>query len=105
MAVLLVSMLTESVVEGRPISLPAAAMMIATSLVAGVGLGALIGWIAGKLLRIARPPASALFPVLTMAVAFLSFGVATLLGGSGSPAVFFWALFLGNVPLPYQSGI
>jgi potassium/hydrogen antiporter len=105
MAVLLVSTLTQSLVEGQSISLPAAAMTIATSLVAGVGLGALIGWIAGKLLRIARPPASALVPVLTMAVAFLSFGVATLLGGSGFAAVYVSALILGNLDLPYQGGI
>jgi cell volume regulation protein A len=105
MAVLLVSTLTESLVEGRPIGLPAAGMMIAISLVAGVGLGALIGWIAGKLLRIAKPPASALFPVLTMAISFLSFGLATLLGGSGFAAVYVSALILGNVDLPYKSEI
>jgi cell volume regulation protein A len=105
MAVLLVSALTQSLVENHPISVPAAATTMAIALVVGTALGALIGWTAGKLLRIARPPASALFPVLAMAVAFLSFGVATLLGGSGFAAVYVSALILGNVNLPYQSGI
>jgi cell volume regulation protein A len=105
MAVLLVSALTQSLVENHPISVPAAATTMAIALVVGTALGARIGWTAGKLLRIARPPASALFPVLAMAVAFLSFGVATLLGGSGFAAVYVSALILGNVNLPYQSGI
>jgi cell volume regulation protein A len=40
-----------------------------------------------------------------MAVAFFSFGVTTLVGGSGFAAVYVSALILGNINLPYQSGI
>jgi len=46
-----------------------------------------------------------LYPALTLAVAFLSFGAATLLQGSGLLSVYATALVLGNSALPYRSGL
>jgi potassium/hydrogen antiporter len=104
-AVLLVATLTESLVQSRPIPIAAAAIDLTAAMIAGIAFGVLLGWIGAKLLRIARPPAPALFPALSMAVAFLSFGVTTLFGGSGFAAVYVSALVLGNLALPYHSGI
>jgi cell volume regulation protein A len=46
-----------------------------------------------------------LYPALTLAFAFISFGIATVLQGSGFLAVFVTALVLGNGPLSYRSGL
>jgi cell volume regulation protein A len=43
--------------------------------------------------------------VLTLALAFVAFGAATLLGGSGFLAVYVAAIVLGNGPLPYRTGL
>jgi cell volume regulation protein A len=72
-----------------------------------VGLG--VGWAAGRggrwVLARARLSAGGLYPVLTLAVAFVSFGAATLLQGSGFLAVYVTAVTLGNGPLPYRTGL
>lgn len=51
------------------------------------------------------PPIARLYPALTLAVAFVSFGAATLAGGSGFLAVFATGLILGNTKLPYRSAL
>jgi len=71
----------------------------------GAAMGLVVGWLGAKLLTIARPPASAMFPVLTVGVALFSFGVATFAGGSGFVATYLTAVVLGNVSLPYRGGI
>jgi cell volume regulation protein A len=57
------------------------------------------------MLRRVRPPTVALYPALTLGIAFLSFGAATLLGGSGLLSVYATALVLGNSALPYHRGL
>ncbi len=72
-----------------------------------VGLAA--GWVVGRagrfVLANARLSAGGLYPVLTLALAFVSFGAATLLHGSGFLAVYVTAVVLGNGPLPYRAGL
>jgi cell volume regulation protein A len=72
-------------------------------------LGVVAGWLLGLVGRrmIARFPPSTvgLYPAHTLALAFFSFGAATLLGGSGFLSVYVTGLVLGNAPLPYQSGL
>jgi cell volume regulation protein A len=71
----------------------------------GLGGGAAIGlggrWLMGR----ARLSAAGLYPVLSLALALLAFGLPTLLWGSGFLAVYAAALVLGNGPLPYLSGL
>lgn len=74
---------------------------LAVGAVAGVGLG----YAGLRMLRRTRPPTVGLYPALTLGIAFLSFGVATLLGGSGLLSVYATALVLGNSSLPYHSGL
>jgi cell volume regulation protein A len=68
-----------------------------------VGVG--FGFAARALLRSVQLPAAGLYPVLTLAVAFLSFGLATLLEGSGFVAVYATGLVLAAGSLPYGAGV
>lgn len=78
-------------------------------LVRQFGVGGIVGVTAGfaarSLLRNVRLPAGGLYPVLTVAVAFLSFGIAALLDGSGFVAVYATGLVLAAGPLPYGAGV
>jgi len=104
MAVILTLAFTAALSAGSPPG-PAlvrdAAVQLAVGLVAGLGVGA-----AGRLLLArVRLAAGGLYPVLTLALAFLAFGVATLLSGSGFLAVYVAAVMLGHGPLPYRTGL
>jgi len=78
-----------------------AALQLAVGLAVGWGVGQ-----AGRfVLPRARLAAGGLYPVLTLALAFISFGAATLLHGSGFLAVYVTAVVLGNGPLPYRTGL
>ena len=50
-------------------------------------------------------PSGGLYPVMTLALGLLAFGVATLAHGSGFLAVYLAGLLLGNGPLPYRAGL
>ncbi len=73
----------------------------------GVGLvgGVVLGYAAVALLSRVRLQAGGLYPVLTLAVAFLAFSLPTLLLGSGFLAVYVAAVVIGNAKLPYRGGI
>ena len=71
----------------------------------GAGVGILFGALGKYTLRRVRLGTVGLYPVLTIALAFLSFGAATLIDGSGFLAVFITAMFLGGASLPYHSNL
>jgi cell volume regulation protein A len=71
----------------------------------GLVVGLAVGFGGGWLLRRIRLPASGLYPVLTLSLACLAFGTATLAHGSGFLAVYVAALVLGNGVLPYRAGV
>jgi cell volume regulation protein A len=71
----------------------------------GAGVGLIFGYIGRFLLRHAPVTTVGLFPALTLALAFTSFGLATLVRGSGFLAVFITAFVLGAGFLPYRSGL
>ena len=73
--------------------------------VVGVVVAAVIGFGGRWILRVVRLPAAGLYPVLTVALAFLAFGVTTLLDGSGFLAVYLAAILLAAAPIPYKSGV
>lgn len=72
-------------------------------------IGALFGLLTGYLTRLAltrvRFTTSGLHPVVTLASAFIAFGGATLLHGSGFLAVFAAAIVLGVGSPPYRAGL
>lgn len=103
MAVILTIGLTKALVSGHP---PSWSLLgdIALQLAVGAVLGVAIGYAGRWILR--RPLFSAgLYPVFTLAISGLAFGVPTLFFGSGFLAVYVTGLVLGNGPLPYRSGI
>ena len=100
MAVILTLGFTAAVAEGRAPGWELA-WQAASQLAVGWGVGR-----AGRfVLPRARLAAGGLYPVLTLALAFVSFGAATLLHGSGFLAVYASAVVLGNGPLPYRTGL
>jgi cell volume regulation protein A len=104
MAVVLTLLLTEVVLVGRPPG-PGALLAVPAQLLIGAAAGLAIG-AAGRwaLLRL-KLTVGGLYPVLTLAFAFISFGLPTLLGGSGFLAVYLAGMILGNGPLPYRTAV
>lgn len=104
MAILLTTLATEIALE-RSVG----AGGVARLLIEQFGVGALIGigggFVGRGMLRAVRLPAAGLYPVLTLAIAFLSFGIATLLRGSGFVAVYATGLVLAAGSLPYGVGV
>ncbi len=105
MAVILTTTLTQNLLHPEQLSLLAITGEIALHLVVGgvVGLG--VGYGGRLLLARLHLTSGGLYPALTLAVAFLAFGVATLALGSGFLAVYVAGLVLGNGPLPFRAGL
>jgi cell volume regulation protein A len=74
-----------------------------------MGVGAAIGAIGGRLLlwfmRSVPLPSEGLYPLRTLACAFILFGAATLAHGSGFLAVFVAGILLGEERAPYKREI
>jgi potassium/hydrogen antiporter len=104
-AVILTVALTANLV--RPGELPPAQLAgeIALQLVVGAALGAAVGLGGRELLKRNPLPTGGLYPALTLALAFLAYGVTTLLGGSGFLAVYLAGMVLGKAHLPYHTGL
>lgn len=81
------------------------APMVLLQLAIGLVVGVAVGYTTRFALTFARINTAGLFSAVTLAAAFLSFGAATLLAGSGFLAVFAAAVVLGNGPLPYRVGL
>jgi cell volume regulation protein A len=71
----------------------------------GLLVGLAIGFGGRWVLRRITLPASGLYPVLTISLAALAFGAATLAHGSGFLAVYVAAVTLGNGVIPYRAGV
>lgn len=78
---------------------------IAGQLAIGGVLGLAIGHAGRLLLRHLVLPIAGLYPVLTLGLALLAFGLPTLLDGSGFLAVYLTGLILGNGAVPYRTGL
>ncbi len=104
MAIILTLSVTSALVTGEASGWRIVAHA-AVQLVVGVVLGIAIGRGGRWLLAKVRPAAAGLYPVLTLAIAFFSFGAPTVLWGSGFVAVYVAAVVLGNGPLPYVAGL
>lgn len=83
--------------------IPAMAGIIVFELVVGVLLGLAAGFGGAWVMRRAALPASGLYPIAVLCLAFLGYGVATQLHASGFAAVYVAALVLGNADLPHRS--
>src|SRR3954469_1834374 len=78
---------------------------IAVQLVMGTAVGLAAGYGGRHLLGRLTLLSGGLYPVMTLSLGLLAFGVATLVHGSGFLAVYLAGLLLGNGPLPYRTGL
>ena len=105
MAVILTTAVTAAMQSGARLS-PAG---LALDVVLELAIGGVAGWAiarAGRLLiRRVHLPAAGLYPAFTLALACLSFGLTTLLHGSGFLAVYVTGMTLGAGTLPHAVGI
>jgi cell volume regulation protein A len=104
MAILLTMVATE-IALGHAIGPGGIALLFVQQFGVGGVVGVGTGYAARGLLRHVQLPAAGLYPVLTLAIAFLSFGIATLLGGSGFVAVYATGLVLAAGAIPYGAGV
>jgi cell volume regulation protein A len=74
-------------------------------LAVGLVVGVAIGLLGRRVLLRARLTAAGLYPVLTLGLAFLAFGLPTVFHGSGFLAVYVAGIVLGDARLPYLGGI
>ncbi|WP_308170230.1 potassium/proton antiporter [Acrocarpospora catenulata] len=75
----------------------------ALELAIGAVVGLAVGPAAAYLLRRVALPASGLYPIAVMAVAFLAYSGAVVAHGSGFLAVYLAALIIGNSRLPHRA--
>jgi cell volume regulation protein A len=105
-AILLTILLTENLLHPLGASeLRWVALDVALEIVVGLAVGVGVGRLGSRQLERLRLPAGGLYPAFTLSLAFLSFGVATLLHGSGFLAVYVAAVIVGNRRLPYRTSL
>jgi cell volume regulation protein A len=74
--------------------------LLALKLGLGVAIGLACGWLAVRALALVRLPTDGLYPVATVAIAGLAYGLSEVAHGSGLLAVYLTALALGAAPIP-----
>lgn len=79
-------------------------LVVVRQLVVGAVAGWAFGVIARGLLRRVRL-ATGLYPALTLSIALLTFGVTSVIGGSGFLATYVTALVVGNANLPFRPSL
>lgn len=94
-----------SVLVGEDVNRTQLLVGVPLQLIIGLVIGLLLGYAARWLLRQVRLSTAGFYPVLILGLTFQSFGVATLMNGSGFLAVYVTAIFLGNSRIPFQSGL
>lgn len=104
MALMLTIALTTGLATGEPIGWLLGWEMLKQFAI-GAAFGIVIGRVGGFVFARIRLPASGLFPALSLAFAFLAFGLPTLLNGSGFLSVYIAAVIIGSGTLPYRVGI
>jgi len=104
MAVILTITLTEALLTGTA-QLWHLLYSVPLELLIGAAIGVSIGYAARFSLAKARLTTAGLYPILTLAAAFLAFGTATIAHGSGFLAVYVCALILGNGHLPARGSL
>ena len=104
-AVILTTTLTANLMASESVDGWRVAGEMLVQLIAGAAAGLAIAWAGKVVLRKLRLASGGLYPALTLAIAFLAFGVATLIHGSGFLAVYLAGLVLGNSELPYKAGL
>jgi potassium/hydrogen antiporter len=74
--------------------------LLALKIGLGIAIGLAIGWVSVRILDRVRLPTDGIYPVATIAVAGLAYGLAEVAHGSGLLAVYLTALALGGAAIP-----
>jgi cell volume regulation protein A len=74
--------------------------LLALKLALGIAIGLAVGWLAVRILDRISLPTDGIYPVATVAVAALAYGLAEVAHGSGLLAVYLTALALGSARIP-----
>jgi cell volume regulation protein A len=85
--------------------LPDMAGLLALKLAIGLAVGLALGRLASTALDRVRLPTDGIYPVATIAIAALAFGLAEIAHGSGFLAVYLTALALGSARIPARRTI
>src|SRR5687768_11419892 len=104
-AVILTTVLTQNLLTPGAAAGWRIPLEIVVQLAMGAVVGAGVGYGGRYLLSRLTLQTGGLYPVMTLALGLVSFGLATLSHGSGFLAVYLAGLLLGNGPLPYRSGL
>jgi cell volume regulation protein A len=78
---------------------------LALKLAVGAAVGLALGKVAVAALERVRLPTDGIYPVATIAIAALAFGLADVAGGSGFLATYLTALAIGSAPIPARRTI
>lgn len=105
MAVILTVLLTEHLLAPENLSWWGTGYGVLLQFSLGVVFGVAGGFAGRELLSRGRLTAGGLYPVFTIGLAFLIFGLTTVANGSGFLAVYVAALILGDGRLPYRHGL
>lgn len=101
--VLLVSLASSAALTGHSEYGPALLVgLVVLELVAGIGMGLVLGWVGVQMLRRVALPASGLYPLATIVWIVFTYGVTAEIHASGFAAVYACALLLGNAQLPHR---
>jgi cell volume regulation protein A len=105
LAVILTTLLTRNLIAPFPLFDWVVPAEIVVQAAVGLAIGAAVGRGGGETMRRLRLPSGGLYPVLTLSLALVAFGAATLLHGSGFLAVYVAGVVLGNGHLPYRASL
>jgi len=103
-AAILTFTFTDHITRGAPLGLGMLGGALLQMAIGGA-VGLALGFLASELLRRVHLPAGGLYPVFTLAIALLAFGLPTLLGGSGFLAVYLAGHVIGNRAIRYRNGL
>jgi cell volume regulation protein A len=79
--------------------------LLVLKLALGIAIGLALGWLAVRVLDAIQLPTDGIYPVATVAVAGLAYGLSEIAGGSGLLAVYLTALALGSANIPARRTI
>lgn len=96
----LVSYLAGDLVFGWPV-----AGFFLQQVLIGAAAGLAVGWFGTVVVRRIPLAAAGLYPVLTVALGLLAYGLPAYLGGSGFLSVYLAGIVIGNARLPFRRGI
>ena len=105
MAVILTTTITASIVSGADLTAIGMILGFVLEMLVGVGVGYGVARLGRLMILRVHLPAAGLYPAFTLAIACLSYGLTTILHGSGFLAVYVTGLTLGSGALPHAVGI